>query len=111
MFGASALYRITKTSSCSIDNSGWPETTTGDESVSAPVALLNAVIVKLRKGVALSGRPMIERMRPTGLNEVRCAVSIIHEHTIWLGAFTAVAGAPITPLWTPRLALIRTFET
>src|SRR5271157_6310519 len=62
-FDASALYRTTKQSPACTMPLGSGVTPM------VPVLESHDVTVALKYGVALSGRPMIEMMRPTGVNE------------------------------------------
>src|ERR1039458_10217045 len=62
-FDASALYRTTKQSPACTMPLGSGVTPM------VPVVWSHEVIVPLKYGVALSGLPMIEMIRPTGVNE------------------------------------------
>src|SRR5579883_1860324 len=78
VLATSALKRMTMVSFCWTDNSGCPAVVGEGVTVSVPVVLLYAVIVKLTNGVLLSGRPMTETIRPTGLNVVDGLTSSLH---------------------------------
>src|ERR1700683_4348723 len=78
-------------------------------SVIVPVVGTNAVMLKLANGVLPLGRPITDRMRPTGLNGVD-EVSTNSEQTRVL-VETVVTAMPATPECKRSLALMRTLPT
>src|ERR1035441_1453295 len=91
-FDASALNRMTKQSpSCTMPfGSG--------VTPMVPVVWSHEVILPLKNGVALSGLPMIETMRPTGVNEGLLEGGLpFREPTTSAPGETLSTGAPMIP--------------
>src|SRR5579885_3313391 len=108
VLAASALKRMTMVSFFWTDNSGWPVVVGEGVTVSVPVFLSYPVIVKLTNGVLLSGRPMTDTIRPTGLKVVFGVISSLHTMVL---AVTLSTFTPTIPPWMRCFALIRIFET
>src|SRR5580658_6332410 len=76
-------------------------------SVIVPVFGTNAVMLKLANGVLPLGRPITERMRPTGLNGGEEVSTSSEQTSVFVE--TVVTATPATPECSRSFALMRTF--